>query len=147
MRWLVLLLFSALALAQPLPGNEPPPDLSPRVFEIAGKLRCPVCQGESIAESNAAISQESRRQIAEMLAAGKSEQEILDYFVARYGEWILYAPPKKGVNWLLWFAPALGVLVIALALWRYLVEARRREALLGIDDKTLEEIERRLEEE
>ena len=142
----LLLLLSALALSQ-TPTGEPPPDLSPEVFRIASELRCPVCQGESAAESNAGVSQEMRRQIAEMLAKGMSEEEIKRYFVERYGEWILYAPPRRGINWLLWLAPAIGLLVFGLGLWRYLEVARRREAELSLSEEELRAIERRLEEE
>jgi len=145
-RALALLLFLSLALAQ-TPTGEPPPDLSPEVFKIASELRCPVCQGESAAESNAGVSQEMRRQIAEMLKEGKSEEEIKRYFVERYGEWILYAPPKRGINWLLWLAPVIGILLFGFGLWRYLSEARAREAELGISEEELRELERRLEEE
>jgi len=143
--WALLLLFS-LALAQ-TPTGEPPPDLSPEVFRIASELRCPVCQGESAAESNAGVSQEMRRQIAEMLKEGKSEEAIKQYFVERYGEWILYAPPKRGINWLLWLAPAIGLLVLGFGLWRYLAEARRREAELALSEEEIRALERRLEEE
>jgi len=82
-----------LALAQPA-ANTPPPDFPPQVFEIARELRCPVCQGESVAESNAGISQEMRRIIAEQLAQGKNKEQIKAYFVSRYGPWILYEPPR-----------------------------------------------------
>ncbi len=147
MRWaLAAALFLALALAQ-TPTGAPPPDLSPEVFRIASQLRCPVCQGESAAESNAGVSQEMRRQIAEMLREGKSEAAIREYFVKRYGEWILYAPPKKGINWLLWLAPAIGLGAIGFGLWRYLAEARRREAELALSEEELKALERRLEEE
>jgi len=145
-RALLLLLFLSLALAQ-TPTGEPPPDLSPEVFKIASELRCPVCQGESAAESNAGVSQEMRRQIAEMLKEGKSEEEIKRYFVERYGEWILYAPPKRGINWMLWLAPAIGLVLFGLALWRYLKQAEEREAELALSEEELRALERRLEEE
>jgi len=146
-RSLVLLfVLAALALAQ-TPTGEPPPDLSPEVFRIASELRCPVCQGESAAESNAGVSQEMRRQIAEMLKEGKSEEAIKRYFVERYGEWILYAPPKRGINWLLWLAPLIGLLAIGYGLWRYLKVAQAREAELALSEEELRALERRLEEE
>ncbi len=145
-RFLVLALLLIPVLAQ-TPTGEPPPDLSPEVFKIASQLRCPVCQGESAAESNAGVSQEMRRQIAEMLKKGKSEEAIRAYFVQRYGEWILYAPPKKGINWLLWLAPAIGLGLIGLGLWQTLRVARRREAELALSDEELKALEHRLEEE
>jgi len=145
-RFLWPLIFFAFAFAQ-TPTGEPPPDLPPEVFRIASELRCPVCQGESAAESNAGVSQEMRRQIAEMLREGKSAEEIKRYFVERYGEWILYAPPKRGINWLLWLAPLIGLLVFGFGFWRYLAEAGRREAELELSDEELKALERRLEGE
>ncbi len=141
--WLLLI---GLVYAQ-TPTGEPPPDLSPEVFRIASELRCPVCQGESAAESNAGVSQEMRRQIAEMLREGKSEEAIKQYFVERYGEWILYAPPKRGINWMLWLAPLVGLSLIGFGLWRYLALAQRREAELALSEEELRALERRLEEE
>ena len=127
-RWLwVLILALGLAGAQTV-GNEPPPDLSPQVFEIAKKLRCPVCRGESAAESSAGVTEEMRRQIAEMLAEGKSEDEIIQYFVDRYTEWILYEPPKRGLGLVVWLAPVLGLGLFGLGLFGYLKAAARRAA-------------------
>ena len=142
----LILLGLGLVFAQ-TPTGQPPPDLDPQVFKIANQLRCPVCQGESAGESNAGVSQEMRRQIAEMLKEGKSEEEIKRYFVERYGEWILYAPPKRGINWLLWTAPALGLLLIGFGLWRYLAEAKKREAELRLSPEELRALEAELEEE
>jgi cytochrome c-type biogenesis protein CcmH len=93
----VRLLLLLLSLWLPALAQEgPPPDLSPEVFRIARELRCPVCQGESAAESNSGVAVEMRRLIAEMLKEGKSEEEIKAFFVERYGEWILYEPPRRG---------------------------------------------------
>ncbi len=141
----VALVFS-LALAQTV-GNEPPPDLSPQVFEIAKKLRCPVCRGESAAESSAGVTEEMRRQIAEMLAEGKSEDEIIQYFVDRYTEWILYEPPKRGLGLVVWLAPLIGLGLFGFGLYGYLKTASRRErALSGLEDVSEEELARALAE-
>ncbi|WP_245526777.1 cytochrome c-type biogenesis protein [Marinithermus hydrothermalis] len=128
--------------------DGPPPDLSPEVFQIAKELRCPVCQGESIAESNAELSQESRRLIAEMLAEGKSKEEILQFFVDRYGEWILYSPPRKGITLWVWIGPVLGLGAIGYGIFRYLAEVRRREEALAqaVDEAMLRRVEREIEE-
>lgn len=98
-------------------------ELEPRVFRIAEKLRCPVCVAESVAQSSSPTSVEMRRIIADKLAAGESEAEILTYFVARYGDWILLEPPKRGFYLALWGVPllvvlgALGALFIRLRRW------------------------------
>lgn len=121
----VMLLLMLVAAAQP--PQPLPPDLSPEVFRIASTLRCPVCQGESAAESNAGVSVEMRRIIAEKLAQGESEVQIQRYFVDRYGQWILYSPPKSGIAGLVWLSPLVALALIGLALWRYLQATRRRE--------------------
>ncbi|GIW34752.1 MAG: hypothetical protein KatS3mg072_2085 [Meiothermus sp.] len=130
----------AIALAQPTP-NTPPPDLSPRVFEIARALRCPVCQGESAAESNAGIAVEMRRIIAEQLAEGKSEAEIRQFFVQRYGDWILYEPPARGLTLWVWLSPLIGLGLLSFGLWRYLSRVRA-QAKAPLNDVSEEEITR-----
>lgn len=138
--WVGWMLLLALALAQPSP-NTPPPDLSPEVFKIAGQLRCPVCQGESAAESNAGIAVEMRRIIAEQLAQGRSEAEIRAFFVERYGDWILYEPPARGLTLWVWLSPLVGLGLLGLGLWRYLARVRAR-ALTTASDVSEEEISR-----
>jgi len=147
-RWLwVLVLALGLAGAQTV-GNEPPPDLSPQVFEIAKKLRCPVCRGESAAESSAGVTEEMRRQIAEMLAEGKSEDEIIQYFVDRYTEWILYEPPKRGLGLVVWLAPVIGLGIFGFGLYSYLRAASRRAAALeGVSEEDLARAEAELDQE
>lgn len=138
--WVGWLLLLALALAQPSP-NTPPPDFSPEVFEIARELRCPVCQGESAAESNAGIAVEMRRIIAEQLAQGKSRAEIREFFVQRYGDWILYEPPARGLTLWVWLSPLVGLGLLGFGLWRYLARVRAR-ALATASDVSEEEIAR-----
>ncbi len=140
-RFLALgLWLSAVSFAQPTP-NTPPPDFSPRVFEIAGELRCPVCQGESAAESNAGIAVEMRRIIAEQLAQGKTEAEIRQFFVERYGDWILYEPPARGLTLWVWLSPLIGLGLLGYGLWRYLARVRAR-VQAPIADVSEEEIAR-----
>lgn len=83
------------------------PLLEARVTELSHTLRCLVCQNQSIAESNAPLAVDLRNQVREQLAAGKSEDQVVDYLVARYGDFVLYLPPFKGVTLLLWVGPAL----------------------------------------
>lgn len=79
--------------------------------EISYLLMCPVCQGQSVAESNSELAKDMRSIIREKLEAGESKEEIINYFVNRYGESILGYPPVKGVNLLLWILPALAVVL------------------------------------
>jgi len=90
--------------AQPIAEN---PELEARVMDLAHKLRCLVCQNQSIAESNAPLAVDLRNQVREQFAAGKSEDAVVDYLVARYGDFVLYLPPFKGATMLLWLGPAL----------------------------------------
>lgn len=102
------------------------PVLEARAREISRDIRCPVCQGETIDDSNAPISRDLRIIIRERLVAGDTDAEAVDYIVARYGEGVLFRPRATGSNLILWFAgPALLVAGVAVAV----VAGRRRRAL------------------
>lgn len=81
-----------------------------RMVAISEELRCLVCQNESLAGSHAELAQDLRREIRKMIAEGKSDQEILDFMVARYGDFVRYRPPVKPTTWLLWGGPFLLML-------------------------------------
>jgi len=101
--------------------------LARKAEAIYWKLNCPVCAGQNVAESNSPVAKEMRALVRQMLQEGKSEQEILDYFVQRYGEWILAVPPARGVNRLLWWLPVfilVGGGVVLLGFYRFV---RRQE--------------------
>ena len=90
---------------------------------LVEELRCLVCQNQNLADSDAFLAKDLRREVFEMMRAGKSDTEIRDFLVARYGDFVLYRPPMKPVTWVLWFGPAL----IALAgLAGIVVMVRRR---------------------
>jgi cytochrome c-type biogenesis protein CcmH len=95
-----------------------------RAVALSEKLRCLVCQNQTIADSNAELAQDLRRQVHEQIAAGKSDEEIVDYMVARYGDFVLYQPPVKPTTLLLWAGPALLVVIGFVVLART-VRARR----------------------
>jgi cytochrome c-type biogenesis protein CcmH len=98
-----------------------------REMDLASKLRCLVCQNETIAASRADLAVDLRKQVRDQIAAGKSDQDIIDYMTARYGDFVLYEPPLKATTWLLWFGPlVLGLIGLAVA-WR-VVRARRKLA-------------------
>jgi cytochrome c-type biogenesis protein CcmH len=108
--------------------TEPPlgdPVLDERYQTIIHEVRCLVCQNETIADSNASLAGDLRREIRRMVAEGKSDKEILDFLVARYGDFVLYRPPVQPTTWALWGAPAVFVLLGAVAFVRVL---RRRMA-------------------
>ncbi|OGH00406.1 MAG: hypothetical protein A2600_10260 [Candidatus Lambdaproteobacteria bacterium RIFOXYD1_FULL_56_27] len=113
----LILLFALLTLSSGLFAvGSPTQDeaLENQVRMLADQLRCPTCQSMSVKDSEAGLSNNMKAMIREMLLQGKSESEIMDFFVARYGEWILREPPKSGFNLLLWFLPG-GILVFAFA--------------------------------
>jgi len=98
------------------------PVLEAKVMRIAEELRCLVCQNETIAASHADLAVDLRKQIRQKLQQGQSEQQILDFMVQRYGDFVLYRPPMKPQTLLLWWGPALlllgGLLVLVLVLRR-----------------------------
>ena len=101
-----------------------------RMVAISEELRCLVCQNESLAGSRAELAQEMRREIRELIKAGKSDQEIMDFMVGRYGDFVRYRPPMKPTTWLLWLGP-FALLAIAVAgLAAYL---RRRAGRIEAD--------------
>lgn len=88
-------------------GSDPlaDPALEARVQKLGKALRCAVCQGVSIADSPASMARAQLDTVRELVAEGKSDQEVIDYFVTRYGEWVLLEPPRHGFNWFVWLAP------------------------------------------
>lgn len=130
-----LLLWTAIspaalaAEAQPVAED---PALERRLQVLAKELRCLVCQNESLAASRADLAVDLRRQIREQIREGRSDREIMDYMVARYGDFVRYRPPLKGTTLLLWFGPALLLVAGMTTLVLYL---RRRGS--RVHDATL----------
>jgi cytochrome c-type biogenesis protein CcmH len=79
-----------------------------RTHAVASLLRCPVCQGMSVADSTSEAAVMFQRRIHELVSLGYSDDQIMDYFVDRYGEWILLEPPARGLNWMIWLGPGLA---------------------------------------
>jgi cytochrome c-type biogenesis protein CcmH len=94
-----------------------------RLLAITTELRCLVCQNQSIADSNADLANDFRREIRKLIAEGKSDHEIMEFMVARYGDFVRYRPPVKGTTILLWAGPGVLLLIGLTVLIRYL---RRR---------------------
>ena len=102
---MILLSFFASA-KEALPASDDPV-LEARMLRIATELRCLVCQNQTIADSHADLAQDLRRQVREMLQRGDSDQQIIDFMTARYGDFVLYRPPVKATTFILWFGPGL----------------------------------------
>ncbi len=111
--------------AEALPASDNPA-LEARVMKLSSELRCLVCQNETIAASHADLAVDLRRQVREMLQNGQSEQQVVDYMTARYGDFVLYRPPFKPLTALLWMGPAVMVVV---GLGTLFVVLRRRSRL------------------
>jgi len=105
--------------------------------ELIGKLRCLVCQNESLAGSQAELAQDLRKEVYRMMRAGQSQDEVLDFLVARYGDFVLYDPPLKPSTYVLWFGPFFLVATGAFFLIRTLLSKRRSP------DRELSDEERR----
>ena len=120
-------LFFSLALLIALQVNAD--TLEDQIAEISGELMCPVCEGQSVAESNAQLARDMRAVIKTKLLEGRSKEEIIDYFVSSYGETILASPPPRGFSVILWLLPVLSVLigaaVILRAVYSYKVEEKK----------------------
>ena len=111
-RCIVLCLLAILTLpSQTLSKVVDETELDIQVREIAKTLRCTVCQTENIWESGAPLAVQMRAAIRERLTLGHSPEEIHAYFLSRYGDYILMQPPKHGMNWLIWIAPFVLLLV------------------------------------
>lgn len=115
------------------------PALEARVMVIAEELRCLVCQNETIAASHADLAVDLRKQIRQKLTQGQSNQQILDFMVERYGDFVLYRPPLKTTTVLLWVGP---FALLALALAVLAVNIRRRRSAAQPAALTADEISR-----
>jgi cytochrome c-type biogenesis protein CcmH len=138
MRWLlvIILLIPGLAAAEearPLADN---PQVEARLKTLAVELRCLVCQNQTLADSNAPLAEDLRREVREMISKDMSDREIIDFLVQRYGDFVLYRPPWKASTTLLWLGPFLLLIAGATAL--VLVLRKRQKKLV---DVTLSEAE------
>jgi cytochrome c-type biogenesis protein CcmH len=97
-------------------ASPPAETLDQRVIDVASQLKCPVCQGESVADSPALISQQMRAVIRQQLSQGRSEQQVISYFVDRYGSGILWSPPRQGFTLIAWIVPPAFLLLGAITM-------------------------------
>ncbi len=100
-----ILMFTGAALAREAAPMAADVAIEKRMVAISEELRCLVCQNESLSGSHAELAQDLRREIRKMIGEGKTDQEILDFMVERYGDFVRYRPPVKPTTWLLWGGP------------------------------------------
>lgn len=144
---LALVLAGAFAAGAPAAvfesGEFANPAQAERYHALINELRCLVCQNQSIADSNADLAADLRREVHRMISAGDTDQAILDYLVERYGDFVLYRPPLKPTTVLLWVGPFL-VCVIALLVLRSRV--RRQPTSVALSEQERERAEQLLKD-
>jgi cytochrome c-type biogenesis protein CcmH len=121
----MMLLLSGIGLAREAPNVADDPALESRVMKLAADLRCLVCQNQSLADSHADLAIDLKNQVRSQMRAGKTDAEIRNYMVARYGDFVLYDPPFKASTLLLWAGP-FALLVLGLLGLAVYLRSRRR---------------------
>jgi len=123
-----LLLIASLVWAGKMePAQSAGGALDARLKKLETELRCLVCQNQTLADSNADLAEDLRREVRELAVSGKSDDEIRGYLVARYGDFVLYNPPVKPTTWLLWFGP-FALAVGGAGLWWVILRRRAKMA-------------------
>jgi cytochrome c-type biogenesis protein CcmH len=141
---LAFALVGALGLGAAAPVSEE------AVHEVAANLRCVVCQSLSVADSPSETARQMREIVRERLAAGETPEQVTAFFVERYGDWILLAPPRRGFTLLVWVVPfaglAVGLIVVAVAVrrWSRSAAMRSTEGTPEVDAATRERIRREM---
>ena len=125
---LVVGLHAAFAI-DPLPFKDRAEEV--RFQNLTRQLRCLVCQNQDLADSDADLAKDLRRQVFEMMQSGKSDDQIKQYLVSRYNDFVLYDPPMHAGTWLLWFGPFAFVLIGAGVLWRILRNRARQPLIVA----------------
>ena len=128
----VLLLVGGIAHAIDAQDAFDDPVLQQRYENINRELRCLVCQNQTIADSNATLAQDLRREVRDMIAAGQTDAQIREFMIERYGDFVLYRPRMTAGNFLLWAAPVLLLVIGAIVLVR-VVRRRAQETDLAAD--------------
>lgn len=131
--WLALALVSS-AIAAPTEAQ-----LDAHLHALAQQLRCVVCQNQTLADSQAELAVDLRRQIREQLRNGASDEAVKNYLVQRYGDFVLYEPPLKPLTWLLWFGPLMLLALVAAAVVRN--RMRRAAAPAPLDEEELKRLD------
>ena len=137
----VMLAFASSAFAKEAVPMAQDPELEKLVNEIAAELRCLVCQNQTIADSHAALAVDLKNQVRDMVREGKTRDDVVDYMVARYGDFVRYKPPVKPETYLLWVGP---FLLLAGGLVLLMGNLRKRKTVV-VDTPLSEEEHKKLE--
>lgn len=137
MRKLIAIVLLTLSCAFAFAGEAQPvgenPVLEAKVQSLSEVLRCLVCQNQNLADSHADLAMDLKNQVREMLRQGKTEKEVIDYMVERYGDFVLYRPPLKTTTWLLWGGPFM-LFFGGLGGLFYFLRLRREQTETPLDD-------------
>lgn len=129
-----ILFLCSLGVAFSLAASEPlefaSPEQEQRFLELTTELRCLVCQNQTLSDSDAPLAQDLRQEIYDMMVAGRSDSEIKEFMVARYGDFVLYRPPVQTNTIVLWLTPLLLLAIGGAVVWR---AVRKRAS--GLDDE------------
>lgn len=116
------------------------PEAEKTFHKLSEELRCLVCQNQNIAESNADLAKDLRLEIYTMLKKGKTEAEIVDFMVQRYGDYVLYRPPFRPMTWLLWFGPAIVFAIGLFFVLRFMRSQKTDAQMESLSDADIERI-------
>ena len=131
--FILFLLLANTAFAGDAKQLADDPVIEARLKAMSSELRCLVCQNTTLADSTAPLAEDLRKEIREQLRAGKSDQEVIDYLVARYGDFVRYRPPVNNETALLWFGPFLLLIIGGFVLYRVLKKHAGSEDIQGED--------------
>ena len=126
-KWITMMLLITLAVsvsAKQSPVQES--ELEKHVSKLTEELRCLVCQNQTIADSHSGLAIDLRNQVREKISAGATDEEVKEYMVSRYGDFVLYRPPVKQTTWLLWFGPFLLLALGLMFLLKRLIQLKRQ---------------------
>jgi len=135
----VLILFSLLLLSfqaqARFEAHEfPNPQMEKDYLQLTQELRCLVCQNQNLADSNAELAQDMRIRVYKMLMDGKSKEQIVDFMVTRYGDFVMYRPPVKTSTWLLWYGPLIFLVLAAIVVWSFM-RRQKTDTQAVVDDQ------------
>ncbi|MDO8466083.1 MAG: cytochrome c-type biogenesis protein CcmH [Gallionella sp.] len=139
MLMLLLCLLPAFSYAGEAKDIAADPVLEKRMIGLAENLRCLVCQNESLASSHADLAEDLRREVREQMQKGLSDQEIIDYLVSRYGDFVLYDPPVKKSTLILWYGP---FVLLLLGIGVLIYQLRKRKSQIVEADLSDEDVQR-----
>jgi cytochrome c-type biogenesis protein CcmH len=123
MRSLIILIICVVFATAHAQSNDQ--SLDQRTMRLAAEMRCLVCQNQTLADSNAPLANDLKKELREKLASGMTDQQVIDFMVQRYGDFVLYKPPLQANTWLLWFGP---FLLLVGGLLFLILKIRQRQA-------------------